>query len=80
MLALNGGKDLQVLPDENLGEIDKALRRGGNSRVGIRRLAGLNHMFQTAPTGLPDEYRNIEETVAPFVLETISTWVLSLTK
>lgn len=78
VLALNGGKDLQVLPDENLGEIDKALRRGGNTRASVRKLAGLNHMFQTCPAGLPDEGRNIEETIAPFVLEMISSWILSL--
>jgi pimeloyl-ACP methyl ester carboxylesterase len=80
VLALNGGKDLQVLPDENLGEIDKALKRGGNTRFVVRRLGNLNHMFQTAPTGLPDEYRNIEETIAPFVLDMISAWILSLSK
>jgi len=80
VLALNGGKDLQVLPDENLSEIDKALRRGGNTRVSVRKLDGLNHMFQTAPAGLPEEGRDIEETIAPFVLNMISSWILSLCK
>ncbi len=77
VLALNGGKDLQVLPDENLGEIDKALKRGGNTRYAVRKLSNINHMFQNAPTGSPDEYRNIEETFAPFVLGMISEWILS---
>lgn len=77
VLALNGEKDLQVLPDENLREIERALERGGNKRCSVRRLPGINHMFQSAPTGALDEYRNIEETFAPLVLDMISDWILS---
>jgi uncharacterized protein len=80
VLALNGEKDLQVPPDVNLAEIGAALGRGGNARVSIRRIDGLNHMFQTAPTGRPDEYRNIEETFAPAALEMISAWILHCEK
>jgi len=75
VLALNGEKDLQVLPDPNLAEIEKALRKGGNQNVTVNKLQGINHMFQTAPTGLGIEYRNIEETFAPAALEIISTWI-----
>lgn len=76
VLALNGAKDLQVLPDENLAGIEKALAKGGNSRVTIKKLSGINHMFQTAPTGSGNEYRNIEETLAPATLELVSGWIL----
>lgn len=76
VLALNGEKDLQVIPEENLREIEEALERGGNKRCSVRRLPGINHMFQTAPTGAPDEYRNIEETFAPSVLDMIADWIL----
>jgi hypothetical protein len=34
-----------------------------------RLLDGLNHLFQTARTGLPDEYGELTETVAPAALE-----------
>lgn len=78
VLALNGEKDLQVLPDANLAEIRAALERGGNKNVTIRRLPNVNHMFQTAPTGLPTEYRNIEETFAPAALDIISNWLLTI--
>jgi uncharacterized protein len=77
VLALNGAKDLQVLPDENLEAITQALRRGGNERATIKKLPGLNHQFQTAPTGSPGEYRNIEETFAPSALKLVSDWILA---
>ena len=39
---------------------------------------GLNHLFQTANTGLMSEYSKITETVAPHALEEISAWVLNV--
>ena len=53
----------------------KALREGGNLRVTVRELPGLNHLFQTATTGAVDEYARIEETVAPVALETLAKWM-----
>jgi len=76
VLAINGGKDLQVLADENLAGIERALAKGGNNRVTIKKLPGINHMFQTAPIGSGNEYRNIEETFASAALELISHWIL----
>jgi uncharacterized protein len=78
VLALNGGKDVQVLADENQDEIKKALAGGGNAGTVVKKLPGINHMFQTAPTGMPNEYRNIVETFAPSALETISSWILGV--
>lgn len=75
VLVLNGDLDLQVVADVNVPAIESALRKGGNSHVTVRRFPGLNHLFQTANTGLPDEYRQIEETIAPAVLETITKWL-----
>ncbi|WP_347158029.1 hypothetical protein [Pontibacter chitinilyticus] len=43
-------------------------------------MQGLNHLFQTATTGSPAEYSLIEETFAPFALETISSWAKGLLK
>ena len=77
VLALNGTLDLQVLHDQNLPEIEAALREAGNPDVTIRRFEGLNHLFQHARTGHLAEYARIEETVAPIVLETIRDWILA---
>lgn len=76
VLAINGERDLQVPPKENLAEIEKALKEAGNSRVTIREMPGLNHLFQTSKTGAPSEYGKIEETFAPAALEVIGDWIL----
>lgn len=75
VLAINGSKDLQVPPSQNLGEIEKAVRAGGNSDVTIVELPGLNHLFQHSETGAPSEYANIEETFAPEALDVVTRWI-----
>jgi pimeloyl-ACP methyl ester carboxylesterase len=76
VLALNGDKDLQVPWRENLEAIEAALSRAGNADVTIRRLEGLNHLFQTAEAGTPAEYARISETMSPDALEAVSGWIL----
>jgi fermentation-respiration switch protein FrsA (DUF1100 family) len=76
VLVLNGEKDLQVPPDQNLPPIRRALEAGGNKNFEIVELPGLNHLFQTAKTGAVSEYAEIEETMAPTAMEKISSWVL----
>ena len=73
ILALNGSKDGQVPPDQNLPAIRAATK--GNPDVTIVELPGLNHLFQTAKTGAVGEYADIEETVAPIALDTMSSWI-----
>ncbi len=80
VLAINGEKDLQVPPGENLTAIEQALRSGGNARVTVRELAGLNHLFQPSATGAPSEYGQIEETFAPVALKVIGEWIVGLPK
>lgn len=74
-LAINGERDLQVPFKENLGAIEAALRAAGNKEFTIRSFPGLNHLFQTSQTGLPAEYQQIEETIAPAVLEAVTDWI-----
>ena len=76
VLAINGSKDLQVPPKENLSAIKNALSEGGNNRVTIIEFPGLNHLFQESDTGSPMEYARIEQTMAPIVLEEITNWIL----
>lgn len=75
VLALNGEKDTQVPADVNLQAIEEALKQAGNTRFEIKKLPGLNHLFQTAQTGHPREYGKIEETIAPAVLQLIGDWI-----
>lgn len=76
VLALNGGRDVQVDAEQNLPAIRAALADAENADVETHRLAGLNHLFQTAVSGLPHEYGTIEETMAPGVLDGIRDWIL----
>ena len=75
VLALNGTLDLQVIPDQNLPEIEKALKEAGNPDVTLRTLPGLNHLFQPAKTGSPGEYAMIETTLDPSVLDLVTRWI-----
>jgi len=76
VLAINGAKDRQVPPAQNLPAIRQALEAGGNHHFEADELPGLNHLFQTAKTGAPAEYAQIEETMSPVALEKISSWIL----
>jgi pimeloyl-ACP methyl ester carboxylesterase len=78
ILAVNGSKDMQVPADQNLSAIRRATAK--NKDVSVVELPGLNHLLQTAPTGAAGEYADIEETVAPIALDTISNWVVAHTK
>lgn len=75
VLAINGSLDKQVLPTQNLPAIEAALRTGGNQRFTVKELPGLNHLFQSAKTGVLGEYREIEETLSPEALDTIGQWI-----
>ena len=72
VLALNGTKDMQVEAESNL----RALRSGlpDNPCNKFETVEGVNHMFQHCQTGMTTEYRDIEETFAPEVLETLVEW------
>ena len=80
VLAINGEKDFQVPPKENLSAIEEALIAGGNKNFIVKELPGLNHLFQTAQTGLPAEYAKIEETISPEALKIIGEWILEQTR
>jgi pimeloyl-ACP methyl ester carboxylesterase len=72
VLALGGSLDAQVPADENLAAIGAALK--ANDKASVRKLDDLNHLLQTARTGAPNEYAEIEETVAPSALQVIAAW------
>ncbi len=74
-LAINGSLDFQVIADLNLNGIKRSLVKAGNKDVTIKKLDGLNHLFQTAKTGYITEYGTIEETVAPKALKLVTGWI-----
>ncbi len=80
VLAVNGEKDLQVPPKENLTAIEKALNKGGNKKVTIHEFPKLNHLFQECTTGSPTEYATIEQTFSPTALDYVTQWIVNQTK
>lgn len=76
VLAITGERDLQVPPDDNLPLIETALATGPCPSHVVHKLPGLNHLFQTSETGLPEDYAQIDETFAPTALELIADWIL----
>ncbi len=80
VLAVNGEKDLQVPPKEDLAAIKNALEKGKNKKVTTIEFPNLNHLFQECTTGSPSEYAGIEQTFSPAALEQITKWVVKQTK
>jgi fermentation-respiration switch protein FrsA (DUF1100 family) len=80
VLAVNGEKDLQVPPKENLIAIKNALEKGGKKEITTIEFPNLNHLFQECKTGSPAEYAEIEQTFSPTALEEITKWLLEQTK
>ncbi len=79
-LILNGEKDTQVESAVNIPSIEGNLPR--NHRGGfvsrfteIKVYPGLNHLFQHCSTGQSEEYKDIEETISPEVLEDMAVWI-----
>ncbi len=75
VLALDGEKDLQVVPEQNIRAIKAALKVGGNRDVTAEVLPGLNYLLQPAKTGFGWEYATIPETISPVALNTIAAWI-----
>ncbi len=76
ILALVGSKDTQVPPKENLKGFEDALKAGKNRQYTLIEMPDLNHLFQTAKTGSPSEYDQLEEIIAPSALMTITHWIM----
>ncbi|MCF6131450.1 alpha/beta hydrolase family protein [Flavobacterium wongokense] len=76
VLAINGTKDLQVISKENLAGIKASLEKAKNKKFEIVEFPNLNHLFQEAKTGTVEEYGQLEQTIAPQVLDKMSSWIL----
>ena len=76
VFALNGDHDWQVISSLNLTAIERLLPKSKKNVT--KEYPGLNHLFQHCTTGLMNEYRQIEETIAPEVLSDIAEWINSL--
>lgn len=73
ILALNGSMDNQVDHESNLAAIRKGVP--SNAKNTVESVEGVNHLFQHCKTGAVTEYRTIEETFAPEVLDKVVCWM-----
>ena len=73
VMAINGSRDVQVIPSLNLMGIKAHLKP--NSKNIIKEYPSLNHLFQHCKTGNVLEYRMIEETISREVLEDIVRFI-----
>lgn len=75
VLALNGSKDVQVLPKQNLAGIKAALQKSKSKKYEVQELPGLNHLFQHCNACTVAEYGQLEETFAPEALDIMVKWL-----
>jgi pimeloyl-ACP methyl ester carboxylesterase len=75
VLSLNGSKDIQVNATINQNAIRNALIKGENKNYKVVEIENLNHLFQECITCDINEYKDIEQTMSPIVLEEISNWI-----
>lgn len=75
VLAVFGGRDLQVPPAAHRAPLEAALARGGNSRLTVRVYPEANHLFQKAGTGSPAEYATLDKAFVPSLLDDVAAWV-----
>ncbi len=75
LLALNGSLDHIIPCRRSLSLIAKTLIKAGNQRVTTIEMRNMNHQFQTCKTGAISEYTEIEETIAPQVLDILAQWI-----
>lgn len=75
VLALNGSKDIQVISQQNLPAVRNSLIEGRTKRFDTKEMPGLNHLFQTCIKCSVAEYAELQETIAPVALQTITDWL-----
>jgi hypothetical protein len=75
VLAMNGSRDVQVLPLANLAGIKVALEKSKSRKFETIQLEGLNHLFQHCKSCSPAEYGLLEESFAPEALEAMGKWL-----
>jgi pimeloyl-ACP methyl ester carboxylesterase len=76
-LAIWGELDTQVLPGPNMERLESIIERNVNLNAELAILPHLNHLLQTAKTGLPSEYEGIRESISTTALDCILKWLNS---
>ncbi|MCP4990399.1 MAG: alpha/beta hydrolase [Colwellia sp.] len=75
VFAVNGALDVQVLAKQNIAGIEKNV---AEKYLTSKIYPQLNHLFQPATTGLPNEYVQIETTFSPKVAKDVAQWIKAI--
>ncbi|SHJ12532.1 hypothetical protein SAMN02745146_2360 [Hymenobacter daecheongensis DSM 21074] len=78
VLLLNGTADLTIDADANLGALSRGLKL--NKNVTVKKLAGVNHLFQADPAKWPVVGGQPQPTFSPEAQEAIRQWVMDQVK
>lgn len=73
VLAINGGKGIQVLAEPNLAGWQAA---GEGKDFTVKEMPGLNHLFQHCEKCTQAEYGELTETFSPEVLQIMGDWLV----
>ncbi|WP_187328676.1 alpha/beta hydrolase family protein [Echinicola rosea] len=77
VLALFGGKDIQVNGSNNGEVLERIKKEGGKENFTVKIYPDLNHLFQHSSTGAMGEYGTIEETFSEEAMADIAQWIIS---
>jgi len=77
VLALFGGKDVQVVAEQNAPALETALEQAGNADYEIVTLPSANHLFQDAETGAVSEYGMLPAEFVDGFLPLVGDWILA---
>jgi alpha-beta hydrolase superfamily lysophospholipase len=78
VLLLNGISDLTINADANLNALTKGLKL--NKSVTVKKLVGVNHLYQPDPAKLPIVNGQQQPNFSPEAQETIREWILAQAK
>jgi pimeloyl-ACP methyl ester carboxylesterase len=76
VLAIFGGKDVQVMAESNEAALREALAAAGNEDVTTLILPDANHLFQEAVTGSVSEYGDLAPAFIDGFVEAVVDWTV----
>jgi hypothetical protein len=75
VLALFGGKDLQVPAEPNRRTMEEVFAKSGLKDYRLVVMPGANHLYQEAATGSVSEYAKLKKEFLPGFLDLLTTWI-----
>ncbi len=75
VLALFGGKDLQVPAEPNRRAMEEVFAKSGLKDYRIVVMPDANHLYQQANTGSVSEYTTLKKEFLPGFLDLLTTWI-----